>query len=436
MELIIRPLETHLELAQAEALQQVVWGGPPLVPSATMRAVLEVGGSVLGAWLGDELAGFCFGFPGWRRRQPVPPGLEGTAAGGDPGGAAAERPGPAGSGVDGAGSDGGGPAGGPGGLPAAAMATLSRAAGSLLFPPPVPGEPGEREPVFHSDLLAVRPELRDRGIGRRLKLAQREWALRQGLHLITWTYDPLQARNGYLNLTRLGGLARRYVREFYGGLDDELNRGLPADRLVIEWYLASRRVARRAGAEGTPAAGDGAPGVATPGGKGAGAGPGGWDRPGGGTPGEVAAAGGTAGAVMAAASTAGEPAEAASFGAAVARGGDGTGQGAPDAVGPALGATAVPDLGAVPVLNRVREDGGIPTPVDWRAPQGETEAGVLIPARFVDWRRDRPQWGLEWRFHLRQVLEACLEAGYLLDRCVPTQAGSTVMYVLARRATT
>ncbi|GAB6875407.1 GNAT family N-acetyltransferase [Thermaerobacter litoralis] len=351
MELVIRPLEGHAELAQAEALQQAVWGGPPLVPSATMRAVLEVGGSVLGAWLGGELAGFCFGFPGWRQRQPVPPGLE------EPAGGAAAAAGP--------------PAG----------------------PPPVPGEPGRREPVFHSDLLAVRPELRDRGIGRRLKLAQREWALRQGLHLITWTYDPLQARNGYLNLTRLGGVARRYVREFYGVLDDELNRGLPADRVVIEWYLTSRRVARRAGAGEGP--GDsGRSGLAVPAGA-----------PGPGAGAETAAAGDAPGSAP-------------------------EGSRAPDPVpGP-----PAPGPAELPVLNRVRDDGGLPVPLDWQAPGGEPEVAVLIPARFAEWRQNRFQWGLEWRFHLRHVLEAALGAGYLLDRCLPGPGGATVTYVLARRA--
>lgn len=98
---------------------------------------------------------------------------------------------------------------------------------------------GRREDQLRlcSHQLAVRPEYRGRGIGVRLKLAQRDEALRRGLELITWTFDPLEARNAYLNLHRLGAIARRYERDHYGVMDDTLNRGLPSDRLEAEWWI-------------------------------------------------------------------------------------------------------------------------------------------------------------------------------------------------------
>lgn len=95
----------------------------------------------------------------------------------------------------------------------------------------------------HSSLMAgVLPEARYRGIGYRLKLAQREFALKQGIELITWTFDPLQSSNAHFNLKKLGTIARRYERDYYGDMRDELNRGLPSDRFLVEWWLTSPRV--------------------------------------------------------------------------------------------------------------------------------------------------------------------------------------------------
>ena len=93
--------------------------------------------------------------------------------------------------------------------------------------------------VIHSDLLAVRAAHRDRGIGRALKLAQREQALAQGVHRITWTFDPLQARNAYLNFERLGVTADRYLRDFYGETTSPLHAG-GTDRLWVTWHLDGR----------------------------------------------------------------------------------------------------------------------------------------------------------------------------------------------------
>ncbi len=100
----------------------------------------------------------------------------------------------------------------------------------------------EGRPKHCSLMAGVVAEARYRGVGYRLKLAQREHVLRQGLELITWTFDPLQSANARFNLHKLGALPVRYLREFYGEMRDELNRGLPTDRFFVEWWLRSRRV--------------------------------------------------------------------------------------------------------------------------------------------------------------------------------------------------
>src|SRR5205823_6193082 len=90
-----------------------------------------------------------------------------------------------------------------------------------------------------------------RGIGRSLKLAQRERALARGIKVIEWTFDPLQIRNAHFNIARLGALARRYLPDFYGRSSSILHGGLPTDRLLAEWRLDSNRV--EAATQGTSA---------------------------------------------------------------------------------------------------------------------------------------------------------------------------------------
>jgi predicted GNAT superfamily acetyltransferase len=92
-----------------------------------------------------------------------------------------------------------------------------------------------------SHQLGVLPGYRGSGLGVHLKLAQAEEARRRGLELITWTFDPLEARNAYINLHRLGAMAKRYERDHYGPMEDELNRGLPSDRFEAEWWLTRPR---------------------------------------------------------------------------------------------------------------------------------------------------------------------------------------------------
>jgi predicted GNAT superfamily acetyltransferase len=97
-------------------------------------------------------------------------------------------------------------------------------------------------PHLHSDMLAVLQEHQQRGVGVRLKWAQREEALARGLGLITWTFDPLQARNAHLNLRRLGGVATDFLEDFYGRTSSALHHGLPTDRLLVRWDLKAPRV--------------------------------------------------------------------------------------------------------------------------------------------------------------------------------------------------
>lgn len=98
--------------------------------------------------------------------------------------------------------------------------------------------------TLHSDMLAVKTAYRDHNLGYRLKLAQRETALQRGVRLITWTFDPLQTRNGHLNFAKLGVTAQSYRRDFYGGSSSPLHSG-GTDRLWVDWHLSSPRVIRK-----------------------------------------------------------------------------------------------------------------------------------------------------------------------------------------------
>jgi predicted GNAT superfamily acetyltransferase len=100
---------------------------------------------------------------------------------------------------------------------------------------------------LHSNMMGVRPEYQNQGIGRQLKLAQREEALSRGIELVEWTFDPLEVRNARINLERLGAICRTYLVNFYGVSSSHLHGGLPTDRLVAEWHLNSSRVKSRLG---------------------------------------------------------------------------------------------------------------------------------------------------------------------------------------------
>ncbi len=105
--------------------------------------------------------------------------------------------------------------------------------------------PGYRDGMsyLHSQMLAVLPAYRNAGAGRALKLLQREIAIKQGIELIEWTYDPLEIKNAFFNIERLGAFSQRYVRDFYGPSSSPLQGGLPTDRLYAEWWVRSERVA-------------------------------------------------------------------------------------------------------------------------------------------------------------------------------------------------
>jgi predicted GNAT superfamily acetyltransferase len=97
---------------------------------------------------------------------------------------------------------------------------------------------------LHSHMTAVLEPYRDRGVGRALKLFQRQDALARGFPLVEWTFDPLELRNAYFNFMRLGAIAKRYLPNFYGVTDSPLHAGMPTDRFMAEWWLDSPRVKR------------------------------------------------------------------------------------------------------------------------------------------------------------------------------------------------
>jgi predicted GNAT superfamily acetyltransferase len=106
--------------------------------------------------------------------------------------------------------------------------------------------PGSRSghTYLHSHMLAVREQYRNLGLGRRLKLAQRDEAILRGFELMEWTFDPLEIKNSYLNIERLGAVVRRYTVNQYGLSSSPLQGGLPTDRCIAEWWLTSDRVSK------------------------------------------------------------------------------------------------------------------------------------------------------------------------------------------------
>jgi predicted GNAT superfamily acetyltransferase len=155
-----------------EKLQQDVWGWDDLDTTPLMNFVImtELGGALIGAFDGERVVGFAFGFAGW----------------------------------------------------------------------------DEGQPAFHSHMLAVHPSYREHGIGLRLKLAQRAAALEKGFEHITWTFDPLQSTNAHLNFHKLGVVSSKYKVNFYGDQSSSpLHRCIGTDRLWVDWFLRSQRVANR-----------------------------------------------------------------------------------------------------------------------------------------------------------------------------------------------
>lgn len=106
----------------------------------------------------------------------------------------------------------------------------------------IPGVKPGGENYLHSHMMGVKDGYRDCGLGRRMKLAQREEALNRGIRLVEWTFDPLELKNAHFNIERLGAVVKRYVLNQYGTTTSHLHGGLPTDRCVAEWYLDSPRV--------------------------------------------------------------------------------------------------------------------------------------------------------------------------------------------------
>jgi predicted GNAT superfamily acetyltransferase len=168
--LSIRGIEEISEMRAVEELQKEVWGidDREVFPALAMKPMRELGGLLIGAFDGDRMIGFVFGFPGLENDRVI----------------------------------------------------------------------------LHSDMLAVRSEYRSRGVGYKLKLAQREKALAKGIDTITWTFDPLQALNAHLNIAKLGVVGNSYRVDYYGETTSFLHR-TGTDRLWVTWLLQSERVRER-----------------------------------------------------------------------------------------------------------------------------------------------------------------------------------------------
>ena len=106
----------------------------------------------------------------------------------------------------------------------------------------IPGLKPQGQYYLHSHMMGVLSDYRNAGIGRMLKLKQREEALSRGIFLVEWTFDPLELKNAYFNIERLGAVVRRYVLNQYGTTTSALHGGLPTDRCVAEWYLDDAKV--------------------------------------------------------------------------------------------------------------------------------------------------------------------------------------------------
>ena len=169
--IMIREINEPTEMRTVEELQKEVWGIPDLdvVPLTQMVAAKEAGGVLIGAFDGEVMVGFVYGFPSFEHG----------------------------------------------------------------------------EVAHHSHMLAVKSAYRNYDLGRRLKLAQREHVITQGMDLISWTFDPLQSLNAHFNFGKLGVLADRYLPNFYGEDAASFLHQTGTDRLWVSWLVSSERVKER-----------------------------------------------------------------------------------------------------------------------------------------------------------------------------------------------
>jgi predicted GNAT superfamily acetyltransferase len=117
----------------------------------------------------------------------------------------------------------------------------------------VPGIKTDGTNYLHSNMMGVLADYRNLGVGRQLKLAQRGEALERGVEMIEWTFDPLELKNAFFNMQRLGAVVERYVLNQYGITSSQLHGGLPTDRCIASWHLRSERVGRVVAGEPAPA---------------------------------------------------------------------------------------------------------------------------------------------------------------------------------------
>jgi predicted GNAT superfamily acetyltransferase len=170
-QIVIREIDNQSEIRACEELQKEVWGVPDLdvVPMTQLVAAKAAGGALIGAFDGESLIGFAYGFVGYENGRTT----------------------------------------------------------------------------HHSHMLAVKPAYRNFSIGYKLKLAQREFVLAQGITEMTWTFDPLRSLNAHFNFARLGVISDRYLIDFYGNEAASFLHRNGTDRLWVTWPLASRRTAER-----------------------------------------------------------------------------------------------------------------------------------------------------------------------------------------------
>lgn len=192
---ILKILERPEEMQAVEDLQRLVWPGSEtdVIPAHMLLAAARNGGLVVGAFEGTNAAPGEVNGEGQSRRPAAGQPLVGFVFG---------FPG-------------------------------------LYFTPDGP------RPQHYSHMLGVHPDYRNQNIGFRLKRAQWQMVRKQGVDRITWTFDPLLSRNANLNIARLGAVCNQYHRDVYGQMRDELNLGLPSDRLVVDWWVNTKRVERR-----------------------------------------------------------------------------------------------------------------------------------------------------------------------------------------------
>jgi predicted GNAT superfamily acetyltransferase len=114
--------------------------------------------------------------------------------------------------------------------------------GFAMSLPGLKSTPQGPQPYLHSHMLAVRPSHRNHGLGAQLKWEQRHEALSRGIRHMEWTFDPVEIKNAFLNIHRLGAISREYRTNFYGVSSSRLQGGLPTDRLLAEWELDTPRV--------------------------------------------------------------------------------------------------------------------------------------------------------------------------------------------------